>query len=154
MQDNTFKCSSFEAFRERGSILTEKKTEVENIEGQSGENIITDLVRLEVQEAATPGEGKINLTKVTPEVTSMISSTVEGDIRKGNTKRTKSDEDILIGHGAEYLNSLARSTIYPMSDVKRYVVPDCMVSWQVKFKFIKFKFPGSCKNSSYLQVFI
>lgn len=84
----------------------------------------------------------------------MISSTVEGDIRKGNTKRTKSDEDILTAYGAEYLNSLSRSTIYPMSDVKRYVVPDCMVSWQVKFKFIKFKFPGSCKNSSYLQVFI
>ena len=110
------------------------------MESQTGKNITTDLVRLEVQEGDTPSQGKINLPKVTPEVSSMLPSTAEVDVRKGNTKITRRDESILTAHGAEYLNNLSRSTIYPMSNVKRYVVPDCMVSWQVVLKFIKFKF--------------
>lgn len=112
------------------------------MEKHSGENIVTDPIRSEVQEAVTPSEGKINLLNVTPEVPSMISSIADVDIRERNTKGTRRDEDILTAHG-EYLNSLSRSTIYPMSDIKRFVVPDCMASWQVVFKFMKFKFSCS-----------
>ena len=118
------------------------------MEKHSGENMVTDPIRPEVQEAVLPSEGKINLLNVTPEVPSMISSIADVDIREGNTKGTRRDEDILTAHG-EYLNSLSRSTIYPMSDVKRFVVPDCMVSWQVVFKFMKFKF--SCSIFRYLK---
>ena len=40
------------------------------MEKHSGENIVTDPIRPEVQEAVLPSEGKINLLNVTPEVPS------------------------------------------------------------------------------------